>query len=359
MLEITLRFLPVSTATGTVAVDEHNPIVRFTPNQQFVFSKGWHFSIVNAGRINNYGFINDQDYTKHDAAGPGPVVIIGDSFVEAMIVPYAETVHGRLAKRLSTICPVYSLGISGSQLAQYLMFAKYALTEFHPQAIVFVVVGNDFDESLTKYRNDPGFHHFQDDPGTHELRLVRTDFKPSLFRRLLRRSALARYLWGTVGIGNIASRWPPKAEHDVQYVGNTAAYASEDRLIDSRRVVDHFFLELSQLVGVQKSRILFIIDAIRPEIYSQLDLGRATGSYFDLMRQYFLQQATRNGYEAIDMQPRFVFRNRFDGSRFEFPSDGHWNGLGHEEAADAIASARVLDALLSCGNRSDLASIGK
>lgn len=343
IIEIALRFLPVSSATVTMAVDVNNPIVRFTPNQPFTFSKGWQFDIVNTGRINNYGFINNQDYTRHDQREP--LVIIGDSYVEAKMVPYAQTVQGRLAKLLENKRKVYSIGISGAQLAQYLAFAQYAWTEFHPPGMVFVIVGNDFDESLTKYNKDPGFYHFQEDPGNHDIKLVRTDYRPGLAKSLLRHSALVRYLWGTVGISNIPGLIRQRFENGVQYVGNTAAYASEDRFADSRRVVDRFFLELPQRVGLDKSRYLFVIDAMRPEIYSDSEIKQARGSYFDLMRQYFFEQAKLYGYEAIDMQPRFMSRHRRDGSRFEFDLDSHWNGVGHEEAALAIVSSAMLEAL--------------
>ena len=300
---------------------------------------------MNTGRVNNYGFVNDQDYTKHDEAGP--VIIIGDSYVEAMMVPYGQTVQGRLTRYLEGKSKVYSIGISGSQLAQYLAFAQYASSEFHPQAMVFVIVGNDFDESLVKYSNEPGFHHFTEDTNTHELKLERTDYLPSLWKKLLRNSALVRYLWGTVGIGHISSLVSQRFEHGAQYVGNTAAYASEGRLADSRRAVDHFFTELPQRVGLEKSRVLFIVDAMRPHIYSDDDLRRVQGSYFDLMRRYFLERAQKNGYEAIDLQPTFISRHHRDGSRFEFPTDGHWNAVGHQEAADAITAAGVLSTLKS------------
>jgi hypothetical protein len=351
IIEIALRFLPVASATATMVVDEINPIVRFTPNQPYTYSKGWHFAMVNSGRINNYGFINVQDYTKHDERGP--LIIIGDSYVEAKMVPYQQTIQGRLATLLENQRKVYSMGISGAQLAQYLAFAQYAWTEFTPGALVFVIVGNDFDESLTKYNQDLGFYHFQEDAGSHDLKLVRTDYRPSLGKQLLRNSALVRYLWGTVGISSIPSVLAQRFENGLQYVGNTPAYASQDRLADSRRVVDRFFLELPQRVGLEKSQYLFIVDAMRPHIYSNSDLSQAKGSYFDLMRQYFLDQAKRNGYEAIDMQPRFISRHRRDGSRFEFSLDAHWNGLGHEEAADAIASSRTLEVFLSSGHRCD------
>ena len=345
IMDITLRFLPVSSATATMVVDDNNPIVRFTPNQPFTFSKGWQFAIVNTGWINNDGFVNDQDYAR--AAEGEPLIIIGDSYVEAKMVPYQQTVQGRLAKLLENRRKVYSIGIAGSQLAQYLAFAQYAWTEFHPQGMVFVIVGNDFDESLMKYSQQPGFHHFQEDADSHDLKLVRLDYRPSLGKRLLRKSALARYLWGTLEIRSISSVMTQWSGRGVQYVGNTSADASENRLADSRRVVDRFFSELSQRVGLDKSRILFVIDAMRPAIYSESDLERAKGSYFDVMRQYFLAQAERNGYEAVDMQPRFIFRHRRDGSRFEFPVDGHWNGLGHREAADAIASSRLFEAMIT------------
>jgi hypothetical protein len=86
---------------------------------------------------------------------------------------------------------------------------------------------------------------------------------------------------------------------------------------------------------------------MRLEIYSDSDLSRAKGSYFDLMRQYVLEQVQANEYEVIDMQPRFNFRHRRDGSRFEFTLDAQWNGRGHQEAADAVAASGVLEPLMS------------
>ena len=115
VLELALRLSPVSTSTGAVVLDDRNPVLRYAPNQSYVWSKGWRFEIVNTGRINNYGFVNDQDYAKH--AEDGPVVGIGDSYVEAMMVPYKQTGQGRLSHLLTSDRLVYSLGISGAQLA--------------------------------------------------------------------------------------------------------------------------------------------------------------------------------------------------------------------------------------------------
>lgn len=343
-MEVVLHWFPVSTSTAAMAVNDQNTILRYLPDQSYVFSKGWQFEIVNTGRINNYGFVNDQDYAPH--AADGPVVVIGDSYVEAMMVPYDETVQGQLSRLLNPKRLVYSLGISGAQLADYLAFAQFAWNEFHPCVLVFVVVGNDFDESLAKYSTGPGYH-FERASTTSGLRLVRTDYRPSLLKSIVRSSALARYLWKTVGIGGIPDAVSQKFGTPERYVGNTQASVSQERLEDSRRAVDQFFHELPQRTNIPKSRILFVVDGIRPQVYTMSAGTHETGSYFDLMRQYFLAEASSRGYETIDMQPHFLARHLRDGARFEFRIDGHWNGLGHQEAAEAIISSRTIQAVIS------------
>ena len=57
-----LRFLPVSTGLRSMPVNAANPVLHFTPNRPFVNSLGWNFHNVVRGRVNNAGFVNDQDY---------------------------------------------------------------------------------------------------------------------------------------------------------------------------------------------------------------------------------------------------------------------------------------------------------
>ena len=113
-----LRSLPVNAA---------NPVLRFTPNRPFVNSLGWNFHTVVRGRVNNAGYVNDQDYVRD---GPPLIAVIGDSFIEAQMVPYAETLQGRLATALSGKFRVYSFAASGAPLSQYLVFAGHAAREY-------------------------------------------------------------------------------------------------------------------------------------------------------------------------------------------------------------------------------------
>src|SRR5262245_12759965 len=81
LAEIVLRFLPVATGMWALPVNASQPILRFTPNREFLFSRDWNFSLVNRGRTNNDGFVNDENYVERD---PRPLLAaIGDSYVEA------------------------------------------------------------------------------------------------------------------------------------------------------------------------------------------------------------------------------------------------------------------------------------
>jgi hypothetical protein len=323
-------------------VNEENPVMRFTPGRNFTFSRGWGFQLVNRGRTNNYGFINDQDY---DSAAHSPLLaVIGDSYVEALMVPYAETLHGRLANCMRNRGRVYSFGISGAPLSQYLAEAGFARSRFHPDGFVVVVVGNDFDESFQKYNTLPGIHYFRED--SSKLTIQRVDYSPGLVRRVMRQSALVRYLRqnlpspGTV-MEDLKSILGSSDAAASRHVGNTAAGVTLPRLNDSRRAVDAFLSNLAAYAGVDQHHILLLVDGMRPDLYSERGLQAAAGSFFDVMRRHLIQLAIQRGYEVVDMQPRFIQRHARDGARFEFPTDGHWNGSGHQEAARAVATSQV------------------
>ena len=60
------------------------------------------------------------------------------------------------------------------------------------------------------------------------------------------------------------------------------------------------------------------------------------------MRKYFVAKAYAHSYEVIDMDPIFAEHYRNYGGRFEFPTDSHWNELGHQIAADAVMRTQTI-----------------
>jgi hypothetical protein len=162
VLEIVLRFLPVAWSPPVVPPTAENPIQRYAPNTPFTWSLGWNFYAVIHGRSNAQGFLADYDYA---AANSTPLVAVaGDSYVEALRVPFAETVTGRLQTMLGKGGRAYAFAQSGVPLSQYVAYAQHACAVYRPQRLVVVIVGNDFDESVFEHRRRDGIYHLYPRP---------------------------------------------------------------------------------------------------------------------------------------------------------------------------------------------------
>lgn len=338
VLEIVLRFLPVNEGLKVLAVNADNPVMRFERNRSLTWSKGGGFAIVAEKHSNNEGFLNDQDY---DSSRTDPLLaVIGDSYVEAAQVDNAEAFHGLLAAKAKDRGRVYSFGASGCQLATYLVFADHAREKYKPSAMVISIVGNDFDESLWSNREVPGLHYFDEEAADRPMALRLLDYEPSALKDLGRCSVLVRYalLNADLDWRSLDARLFGGAKGN-QFVGNTASDTGPERIRLSELAMDEFFRLLPEKSGLEPWRILFVLDGMRPQLYSASELAAAEGSYFGQMRKFFMRKAAQKGYALIDLQP--VFLKHFGGNqrRFEFETDAHWNELGHQIVADQVATS--------------------
>jgi len=287
--------------------------------------------MINRGWVNNAGFINDQQYVR-DAASP-LLAVVGDSYIQAQMVPYAKTLQGRLADRSRSNYRVYSFAASGAPLSQYLVYARYAVDYWGARALVINVVGNDFDESHTSYKSLPGFWYYSPaDNGTLQLELV--PLQRGALTGLVQRSALARYTFINLGLNNIASR-KNGVRVATGFAGNTSISNDRKRIEASLQVIDTFLEDLKKLPGLSPDRVLFTVDGFcYPEVAQE-----GAGTYFDRMRRSFINRASDLGFEVIDLDPRFCIAHD---EHFEFQMDGQWNENGHRIAYEAAISSRLL-----------------
>ena len=58
-------------------------------------------------------------------------------------------------------------------------------------------------------------------------------------------------------------------------------------------------------------------------------------------------RARARGITVLDMQPVFLAHHAVHGRRFDFADDGHWNGLAHALAAEAIAATPAFQGLVT------------
>lgn len=347
LLEASLHFLPVYDSLNAQAVNSAQPVARYATNRSFTYSVGWNLAVPNRGKTNNDGFVSDQIYLEND---PRPLLaVVGDSFVEALVVPYRQTVTARLAEQLGTNGRAYSFAMSRSAFPQYLAYAKYAREKYRAAAATFIIVGNDFDESHMEFRSDPwaGRLHYFQDGANGKLEVVRKDYQPTLSRQLLSKSALLRYLYFNLHAdATVKNLWKggfgsKKDTAQQTFVGNTSTEQSPRRMQVSYQSVDTFLDLLPSYTGFPKDRILFVLDGLRPQVYTAGGVESVKTTYLAILQTYFLEQARKRGYEVIDLNPIMQADFKKNGKRFEQPEDFHWSGEGHRLAAETIAKSKV------------------
>lgn len=335
LMEGILRFFPVRQVPHTAELSDASPIPRYVENMSGIWSHDWNFSLVNKVNINNYGYVNAIDYDKHDTS---PLVaVIGDSFVAALMVPHAETFHGRLAAHFAGNVRVYSFGLSGAPLATYLKLAQYVEQEFNPDYIIFMIITNDYDESYFKYKGYPAFYYFYPTPDGG-LHLDKADFFITPWRRnLVRASRLMAYLTQNVQLGDRIK--------DLMRGGKELVRGHPydiKRLAESKMAIEFFMEQLPRTVSLDPSKMLFVVDAVKEFIYEEhVDLDSRPG--FELsLNTFFIVRASRLHYPLISLQDVFAAHYSRNGQRFDYPTDGHWNPMAHEIVFDSILKSGFL-----------------
>ena len=333
IIDLILFLFPVNEGMRALSVNKQNPVFRFEPNRTSQYSKNWNFDIKNIVKSNNDGFVNDFDYD--ELSKKKLLSIVGDSYVEALMVPFKNSLSGRL-QRAASEKRVYSFAASGAGLAQHMIWAKYARDKYKSNYFIFVIISNDFAESLAKNGKSPGFHRFkksQDNNWNLEL----ANYEPSTIRKVFRESRLAMYLLTNIKVHNLLNFQLQFGVNDERksYVSNFQADYNEEFWKDAKWATEIYLNNLYKYSGVKPEKIIFVIDGIRQNIYDTSD-KIYTESFWYNIRQYFMKEAKLKGYHVLDMHKEFKKSYRDKKKKFEFKTDSHWNGFGHKTVADSL-----------------------
>lgn len=324
VFEIILTFLPVNQGFEFYEVNKNSFIFRAKENRSITQSKYWNFYNPQIIKINNFGFRNNNNY---DVKERNIVSVIGDSYVEAVQVPFAKTFYNILEENIDNKFKVYSFGFSGAPLSQYLKWAEFSVDKFNVSHLVINVVANDFDESLLKYKQSPGFHYFEKCDQSYCNVLV--PYKKEKYKTILGKSNLVRYLVNNLQVLNINKNISlffeqfhnkKNTKNNKRYFANTSTNNSIKRIEDSKLSV-RLFLEKLSLIKLKKKNIILMIDG---RFYSSNYKG-----YFPLMREYFIKESIKRDFQVIDLKKSFDREYKKNKKKFEFEKDGHWNPLGH------------------------------
>ncbi|PKO37967.1 MAG: hypothetical protein CVU33_10555 [Betaproteobacteria bacterium HGW-Betaproteobacteria-6] len=245
-LEIAFQILPVATATRS-GYYQHPLILSYPAGHCFISSTGWDLKNAQRNCANNIGFLAGRDFLPDRNA----IGLIGDSYVEASMLPVGQRLAAMLENKLSGR-PVYAFGGPGSNLLDYAERAKFAAEKFGIRTFVFILERGDIKQAQC---GSGHIHGVCVDGATGQVR-SETQPQPGALKRILRHSALAQYLVSQLKID--VSKLKPSA-----WTTPAVANASPKAEIPDERqnaTVAAFF---SQISKIQDGRFLFVVDPDR------------------------------------------------------------------------------------------------
>ena len=316
-LEIVFRLLPVSTATRT-GYHIHPQILTYPPHHCFTVSTGWDLKNAQRHCANNQGFLSRNDFSPDREA----IALIGDSFVEANMLPAAERLETQLENRLAGR-KVYSMGGPGSSLLDYAQRAEYAAGQFGLKTFIFILERGDIKQVLCGSGN---IHGPCLDAKSLEAR-IELQPQPGQLKQFARESALAQYVFSQLrfDIAKTLSR--------LQRSGKTSTSSLPADLpgATSEKIVATF---LERIKRIPDARFIFLIDADRASI----NAGKVPKPGPDL--EAF--KAAIQSVGAVVIEPDAAFRDAVTrtGRALEVgPYDRHWNIQAMAIVADELATA--------------------
>lgn len=322
MLELVFRLLPVSTSTATGYYND--PLILTYPSHhRWTVSTGWDLRNAQALQANAQGFVSDRDYVPN----PDAVALIGDSFVEASMLP-ADDRPGPQLQRALEKRPVYAMGGPGSALLDYAERIRYAHERFGVRDFVLFLETGDVRQSLCGSGN------------VHGSCLDRKTLAPrnetipeaAWAKRIARHSALAQYLFSQLKLDprrawrRLVDRTPTVGAVQV------AVGSSEDGAVTTA-VANAFFQRVRPFAT---GRLVLVLDSHRKALYE----GRQQE---DPGREQFIRIARAAGAIVVDTEPLFQAHIAASPLTLDVsPSDAHLNplGIGLAMRAAAVAIAR-------------------
>lgn len=333
VLELVFRALPVPMGLYRNEQYQRWPLVNHEPHHRYTSSMSWEMRHPRRGTTNNYGHLAPFDYVR----GSGPVLVVGDSFIESEMNRYADTLQSQLARLLKQPEAVYGLGANGASISDYLAVSRLAAPEFTPRAAVFLIVDGDVSEALIR---QIGHYNYLYRQGAVEL-----DYWPlygetlgKKVRRTVGDFALYRYVQANLRFD--PGRLVAKLKEASLSMAAPPASAAPPRTMQpgERAAVDDF---LNQLAPTLKMAPRCVALLFHVDTYGIIDPA-AVGPIKDPpeLKKYFQAQARARGYRVVDLEPALRADHARTGLRPDFwPLDRHLNGHGHGVAAQAAYDA--------------------
>lgn len=338
LVELVFRFILPAAEEPQGFFDEAVPVYRFDTSAVRTGQNtiGKFAQIKTQWRINNYGWISAIDYATTQEL---PLIaVFGDSYIQAMTVDTDQAYPALLRSQLKEEYEVYSFGVSGSPLSEYLTYMRYANERFEPDILLFNIIPNDFAPSL--YSINPDVIHYRrfeiasetdsisEIPPQKDLSFIQYNTT----KRWLVKSAFVRYLYRNLRIKEVLlSMRAQQQKNNIN--ANTQVSLIRDNF-DAIVLGVRYFMDRIKKENPGK-RIILVMDAPRQLIYE----GTLEQSTLTFLYDKMAELCDEFSLEFIDLTKTMAEDFDLHGKRFNSELDGHWNAYGHAIVAREIEQA--------------------
>ncbi|HEX2613617.1 MAG TPA: hypothetical protein VHO02_08490 [Fibrobacteria bacterium] len=331
--EAALRALPVA---ATPLPDEtfhpDFPVDRWQQGEPYVYSRGVYLERPHTLYPNDMGMLHggkaDTGFT---------LWVHGDSYVEAAMLDFGQTLQGNLTTLAKGSFAVASVNVSGATLADYLTGIRLGSGISRRSAHVVLISAGDLAESFAPMdKGAPEQSALMVSPDGVRIHLRHGTPRPSApllsmrtIWKVARKSALFRYVYLNI-------KFQPT--NLLKSGANNRAALKESASADT--VPDYYPKGVAALldsIASASSHVLFLVDCNRAALAKSLLEGKAVlPPRRDTLAAIFENIARARNIPVVDMCPIFadwMARNR---RTLDFrPADAHWDKDAQALAANA------------------------
>ncbi len=358
-------FIPVSDVFW-----ESDPVIgmKLIPNKRGRSIKRELFDVP--VQINSHGF-REREHAWEKPAGTMRVVLLGDSYIEALQVPFEQSVPALLEGRLRAAgieAETINLGVSSLGTArQYLVLREYGL-RYKPDLVLLFFVGNDLTNNSARIEGTPYFPYpvpnndgslARDDAGRPRFTpIIDTRSRLAFLTGFLKHySQSYRLLRATLegsppvhaALFRIGLMSTPPAGGGGQPAdfGLHEIYRVQDKdaWIEAWTLTENFLLDIKRLANENGAWFAVVLVPAPWEVYSEIwerMLARVPAmrqAALDLDKPSRRLTAFLDAHRIAHMNLLPAFRQRAgELPRLYFFPDSHWTSEGHRLAADLLAS---------------------
>jgi hypothetical protein len=315
-------------------------VIKYAPNQRGVTRIA--NEAVAPFRINAQGW--NSRHASYDPATPPGVerfVIIGDSYVNALTVPFDSSVAEQLEDLPGAPHQVYRFGISGAPLSQYLHVLRHEALRYDPRMVIVLIVHNDFSESYTHKRGvyASSFLKLEIHPDSTVTEVPPLRYETRWFDPIRNGSSIWRVLAYRYNVrfsllrNLILGRSQPTPDRQTADPENSGGPSATPRFLGDSLAAAYVLTRMKELTDRSGAQLLLVMDGDRRE------LGSASETDMTYRRRLnALVAGVGRSLEVpvIDLDPVFRADYSTTGRLPHLQADHHWNAYGHSLAARTI-----------------------